>query len=274
MNTATDTKPDPTADVLKEMLGENTGIHMLDSGGASGRHWQQNQGRDFDAEPEATMEIWMPHREGAKGSWSVTVNVYHFLKERLEYDPERTEALRKFGESDDMADAPWLACMEGWLEKLAKEKDIAGIYGEGEPLTVNTYNHDSMLSQVIQFTYWTEDQDGECVPYVALQIHGGADVRGGYTGPRVFRTWDTEIFDDAKGDMVCDNDDCRAGWWTDDAHHWYAHNDGPDLTDNVVAATEGDEGPREGVTYVTEDAIYCPCCGKGKLKPWAQPASC
>ena len=84
MNTATDTKSDPTADVLKEMLGENTGIHMLDSGGSSGRHWQHNQGRDFDADPEATMEIWMPHREGAKASWSITVNVYHFVRERLE----------------------------------------------------------------------------------------------------------------------------------------------------------------------------------------------
>ena len=27
---------------LAEMLKENTGIHMLDSGGAYGRHWQLN----------------------------------------------------------------------------------------------------------------------------------------------------------------------------------------------------------------------------------------
>ena len=42
-----------TGDVLKATLLENTGRHFMDSGGAYGRAWQENQGRDFASEPEA-----------------------------------------------------------------------------------------------------------------------------------------------------------------------------------------------------------------------------
>lgn len=31
-----------------EMITENTGTHMLDSGGDSGRNWQRNQGKSID----------------------------------------------------------------------------------------------------------------------------------------------------------------------------------------------------------------------------------
>jgi hypothetical protein len=48
--------------------------------------------------------------------------------------------------------------------------------------TDNSYNHESILSQVIQYcVYYTGEEY-----LVALQIHGGADVRGGYTRPRIF----------------------------------------------------------------------------------------
>lgn len=274
-------KTNPTVEILIEMLTENTGTHFLDSGGASGRHWQRNQIRDFDAEPEATLETWLPRREDETASWSLTVSTYHFLKARLEYDPERTKALHKFSLEGDMENEHWLTCMEEWVKKLAEDqsKEIASIYGEGEPFTVNTYNHDSLLSQVIQYHYWSERawidrlKRYDRLVYVALQIHGGADVRGGYTEPRVFRVDDTEIFDYGQANMTCENKDCDAGWYTDDAGaHWYPYVGEPDLKANVVAAKEGDEGPREGVTYVTEDAVYCPCCGKGKLNPWPHPA--
>ena len=47
---------DRTEKVIYEMLTEGTGTHVLDSGGAAGRHWQHNQKRtldDFRNEPEA-----------------------------------------------------------------------------------------------------------------------------------------------------------------------------------------------------------------------------
>jgi len=39
------TTANDTADILAGMFTENTGRHMLDSGGAYGRNWEHNQGR-------------------------------------------------------------------------------------------------------------------------------------------------------------------------------------------------------------------------------------
>ena len=47
---------------IYEMLIENTGTHMLDSGGANGRNWQKNQNlklEDFKNQPSATAEIYL-----------------------------------------------------------------------------------------------------------------------------------------------------------------------------------------------------------------------
>jgi hypothetical protein len=37
-----------TEQAIYEMLTESTGTHFLDSGGATGRHWQQNQKRTLE----------------------------------------------------------------------------------------------------------------------------------------------------------------------------------------------------------------------------------
>jgi hypothetical protein len=67
---------------------------------------------------------------------------------------------------------------KGWLELMedfAKHIGSAGLYGEGDPITVNTYNGEDLLSQILQFVYFTYN----CEPHVLLQTHGGCDVRGG-----------------------------------------------------------------------------------------------
>lgn len=151
-----------TRSVLAEMLTENTGEHILDSGGAYGRHWQRNAGKtlaDYESEPSA----W------ANG-YGVTLSVFHFLANRLEYSPSVQAELEDLARNlpDD-----------GWL-------DISQILAERydpNPRTWNTYNGDDCLSQVIQGVSFTNN-DGRVVALV--QIHGGCDVRGGYTRPRAF----------------------------------------------------------------------------------------
>ena len=69
---------------IYNMLTENTGTHMLDSGGGSGRHWQRNQKKsieDFKKEPEATLSF------DVSGDWiylDPTVSVFHKLTKVLE----------------------------------------------------------------------------------------------------------------------------------------------------------------------------------------------
>ena len=49
-----------TEQKIIEQLTANTGTHFLDSGGAYGRNWQNNQLRDFNSEKATTLkfEIW------------------------------------------------------------------------------------------------------------------------------------------------------------------------------------------------------------------------
>ncbi len=46
---------------IAEMLKENTGRHMLDSGGAYGRHWERNQDKTFEDEPATILNFEEEH---------------------------------------------------------------------------------------------------------------------------------------------------------------------------------------------------------------------
>lgn len=165
--------------VLADMLTENTGRHMLDSGGAYGRSWERNQGKTaetFLANPPVRLQ----HGE------FVTLDVFHWLRARLEYDPVMDRKLQVwnalFGEN--MA---WLEVAETFASKVSTGDADSGRFGGYLAGVTNSYNHEESLSQTIQFVIF-EDRDGETV--VLLQIHGGCDVRGGYTRPRAFRVGD------------------------------------------------------------------------------------
>ncbi|MHC4399438.1 MAG: hypothetical protein ACYTG0_07150 [Planctomycetota bacterium] len=207
----TTTHTDATAEKLAEILTENTGRSILDSGDYYGRHWEHSQGADFERQPEGRLEFW--HRDGELDILPV-VNVYHFLKDRLEYNPELDERYREYVEQEALRLD--LRSAESFVNTL----DGKGLYGDDSgPFTVNTYNGEDLLSQTLQYVYWTDD-DGA---HVMLQIHGGCDVRGGYTAPVAFDVADydgTSIFDNARASVYCE--DCGKHWDSDDGCHWLA----------------------------------------------------
>jgi hypothetical protein len=219
-----------TATILKEMLTENTGRHMLDSGGAYGRHWERNQGRDFDAEQPTTLH-W------SKWGPEVTHSVYHWLLERVEYNEELDNRFLDYATSDENEDDSWFQNMRGFVDDALKPfEDIDNIF------TVNTYNGEDLLSQTLQYVYW-EDFDGA---HVLLQIHGGCDVRGGYTRPRAFDLPEEyALFDNARFGLYCTNEDCEASWYSDDGYHLYPNDNEPEF---------------ETVLNEDEDDAQCPCC--------------
>jgi hypothetical protein len=163
--------------------------------------------------------------------------------------------------------------------------ETTGLYGDGEPMVVNTYNHENLLSQVLQYVYFETDDNS----YVILSIHGGCDVRGGYTRPRVFELNDSDgasILLDSDATIYCTNrgrhadllkpgrmiDDCGAYWHTDDGSHWYRDGScgsgaGTQLEEYDVVEIEetlGDSAPVEHRGKLVVDdtgAMYCPCCG-------------
>ena len=244
-----------TAQVLQAMLTENTGTHMLDSGGAYGRSWQQNQGRDFEAEPEATISV-------EEGYIDIRRSTFHFLKECLEFDEAMTSRFNAYCQNADTNNqTPWLVLIEEFVKNVLF--GATGIYGEGEPVTVNTYNHDSLVDQILQYTYFEIDEQG----YVLLQIPGGCDARGGYTAPKAFRCNIEEspsIFDDGRADVSCKNGHrwyVEEGDW--DVDH-YEDEDDRKLDEFLIM----DEAiPVSGKLWQDAQGVHCPLCG-GILEVW------
>lgn len=217
--------PMATADateVIKAQLTTNTGTHFLDSGGAYGRHWEENQD-----DPPWEQPAWNVDHG------FVTNNVYHYMDRHLDRNRACVAleaALHAYSFSDDRKRDPWLRCQEEFAESLLSGnvtasilrtlglpdvfiEDVLGVQAElrseraaaNEPATINTYNGEFHgLSQVLQGT----NLGGPYADYVFLQVHQGADVRGGYTGPRVYEVWDCWI----PGELSFYCEQCE---WTD-----------------------------------------------------------
>lgn len=182
----TKTTTNATREIIAAMLTEPTGTSILDSGGAYGRHWQRNAGRtlaDYEAQPRA----WADR-------WGVTLSVFHYLAERVEYARDMDSEFETFAAANPD---------EGWLslaEEFAASRDKTAH-------TWNTYNGEDMLSQTLQGVTFAHEGD----VYALIQIHGGCDVRGGYTQPRAFRIMCdmAEVFpyDNADALLHCPNDE-------------------------------------------------------------------
>jgi len=160
-----------TEEIVASMMVENTGSSILDSGGAYGRHWQENQGLD--------VEFWTNSpRVVVDGRWGdVTLSTFHHLVETLDYAPKLDAMYQAFSKDSE----------ESHLVDIA---EFIETIGATECFRDNSYNHESNLSQVIQYTVFSTPNN----LYVALQVHGGADVRGGYTRPRIFTMSDGEDY--------------------------------------------------------------------------------
>jgi hypothetical protein len=239
--------------IIEKMLRENTGAHFLDSGSAYGRNHERNQSRKFKSEPAATADF--------KYGVEVTVNLYHWLADRVTFAPNLDKRFQRFCAKEENKNESYFALVGMWLASL---DGVTGLYGEGKPLTVNTYNGEDLLSQTIQYTYFTLDHTS----YVLLQIHGGADVRGGYTVPRVFEASES-MFDNARATIYCtgDRDACGAYWDTDDTCHWYREGScgrGAGTQLEAYDRTSEDKGEtwEAGKLHVRADrSALCPCCG-------------
>jgi len=226
-----------TKKVLDQMLKENTGTHMCDSGGAYGRHWQRNQDKDFEKMPRSTVEFRVyKHGDKVEPEIMVTHNIYHWLESRLEFCPEMDKLFHgRFlkecdGENNDTVistipgtspysgggQKTWMELMEEfpeWLKTLKdryrqpKYENVTDFYGNGDPVIRYTYNEQNCLSQDIQYLYF-EIGDSS---YVALQIHGGCDARGGLTRPRLFEVDESSselpMFDCGRASIYCSKEE-------------------------------------------------------------------
>lgn len=291
---------DKTKKILVEMLKENAGSY---GSGYGKPHWQLNQIIDFDKTPASSVKFEIYND---KPEILVTHSIYHWLASRLEYNHELTKLFysERFSKFADAANKYFLEQMEifpEWLgtlktrQRTLKYGTPTGFYHQGEPNTINTYNGEELLSQILQFVYF-ENDSGE---YVILQIHNGADARCGYTAPRVFSVdncYDLPMFDYHKGLIYCSREGHHEtalgikefqekqlklpGFYVPDINfehdrlrHWYSEN-GCDWTDEGSCGTgyknledfeaknlEEDDVWEPGKLCIKDGVGYCPTCG-------------
>lgn len=206
---------DGTDEALKAMLTEDTGRHMLDSGDHYGRHHEENQGRDFDDEPEATLEFCP-----STGEVLIYRSVYHFLRCEVNYDSDADRRLQEHGIEHDLHGN---RLSKAFAESLP---GASGLYGKGDPMAFNSYNHECSLDQTIQGVVVNARNE----TLIILQIHGGCDVRGGYTRPRAFRPADDPASVLTFGDGTVSEEGADESWHTDCAgYRWYPNGDADQL---------------------------------------------
>jgi len=164
-----------TKNLIYEMLTENTGTHFLDSGGKENRNWQRNQLKtieDFESQKEEVYEF-----DFKDGEISRTVSIFHFLTNNLELDSICDEFNEIQKENND-----WDFCDAYGVSQNAFDH-IEAFWEVNILRNWNTYNGDSDLSQILQGA----DVEINDEQYVLIQIHNGADARGGYTDAKLFK---------------------------------------------------------------------------------------
>lgn len=170
-------------EVIKNMMCENTGRNLLDSGDVYGRHYEENQNGIMTGPQK--VDFWT---DGEKETeLNPIVPLYDFLTYSLEIDEEANIYNNRFYNYIGAHDLDPYSVVD--IEDTIK---VIGEYsGYADLEVINTYNYESVLSQVIQFILFSDGYDNV---YVCLQIHNGCDVRGGYTLPKIFYVQDPEYF--------------------------------------------------------------------------------
>ena len=168
-----------TEQVIFDMLTENTGVHMMDSGGDDGRMWQRNAKKtldDFRSEPFATIDP----KYGDS-----SISLFHYMNQYLDFHEDLTGEFEEYSKPNAL-DLSWLEIIEYWLDEIGVEPE--GEFYSDARWNFNTYNFDLWwVNQTLQGSFF--GMNGK--EFLIVQVHGGADVRGGYTKPKVFalKSW-------------------------------------------------------------------------------------
>lgn len=172
---------------LYKQFTTNTGTHFLDSGGEDGRKWQQNQKKtleDFLKKLEVELDSWYLERlkddeEGTSEDLVPTVNTFHYMLNNLELD----------GTCQEFNSIPcedWLGEGAYGLSQACAEYLERNGFRLGTPW--NSYNYETNLDHVLQgCNVYTEEDAEEYPSYMLIQLHLGADVRGGYTDAKLYK---------------------------------------------------------------------------------------
>jgi hypothetical protein len=184
-----------TKELIYEMLTECTGKHMCDSGMSNNRHWQRNQKKtieDFENEPEENI-----YKEG--DYIYRDLSVFHYLSQLElneicnDFNKINTNCKNWDAETND-DNFLYGVSKEAWEHlKYLPDTRLDNTGDRYKHLNIkadikvnrsfNTYNYESDLTQTLQGANLSINNE----EYILIQIHNGADVRGGYTDAKLFK---------------------------------------------------------------------------------------
>jgi len=163
---------------IAQICRTDTGCHPLDSGGYGGRHHEQ----PVKKRNGSSVRLF------AGDTFFPSISTEHFLHVMLESEAvsDRLDALfLRFANRPKYRDMTWIDCGGEFWGMLKKRACFESLNASG-----NTCNSDNWFSQQFQYNIFTyKDED-----IVAIQIHCGCDLRGGYTRPHFFRLVDEDHF--------------------------------------------------------------------------------
>ena len=172
---------------FRKACRQNTGAHMLDSGGAYGRHHER------PLIDESSLEVLVrvdPKYEDPDLCLEVALETGGFLDNLLEIDRDLHRQYEKWLEVEDSDNRMnWFETGQSFME------DILGYCQEERG---NVYNNENDLTQMYVWEVYNRDPKLDWMykeddTVTVIYIHTGCDVRGGYGQP---------IFCRAKGEYA------------------------------------------------------------------------
>jgi len=156
-------------------MKENTGASILDSGGAYGRNHERNRARGVKFGQGPSID-----------DCGATIPVQDYMEHCFSRTPEAVAIERALKRRIAKA-YPDEPVSLSYSEKAAIREGLEdmGCDAEGECggwKWWNTYNDDTDLSQTLQLVTFRRGD----TYFAIVQVHGGCDVRGGYTDGKVY----------------------------------------------------------------------------------------
>lgn len=271
---------DYTKQIVREMLSENTGSHMLDSGGAYGRWWSTNQKHlkedpDYlDKQPEAWVEF------DEDGKWEGGITTYKYLVEKFEANRKWHDLFYAFNAKPEYEHECWEDVLEAFMDEydLEPHQMCAG------------YDEEQFLNQPI--IWWVMEHPDSGDWFIIIRSHNGCDLRGGWSGPQFFNHREQQEYDVylepgitlwCGGDAYIEHEQIELWggmydrerhyqhiWDTDPRSHPYGtfeNSDGGKNFGEFEFVIEPDDdwatanGYGAGRVVVKDGEIHCPYCG-------------
>ena len=264
-----------TEQVITEMLTESTGRHFMDSGDAYGRHWEENQKNgiktgyqicDFYVDKEEqTCELipiipifdvfsnTLQYTDECKHLESlmpqlVSYDALYWIQNEVEQGKiyDKLYALIVDNQIDGLFfDEPYIVRIQllgstiGYATQLLNNFHQT-VFKENKYIGTNifnSYNRDNFISQDYMSTYFEYESE----PYIAISIHNGCDIRGGYTDVHIFDVGYEDDFLTAQTDVSIDclhtdgkRHICESGYQMYDSSTYYSHLEQKDVDEHYI----------------------------------------